>query len=578
MVDLEFSKHVLVITQRELVAVSDKFHLSVWKATEVRSILIFRKMVGLTLDETEFESVTLRDLERQLGNGDCYFSYDIDLTNGLQRGERKGSKQRSQPCLDFSHLDQKFFWNRHLLGPLLSDECHQFIVPLVSGFVGSVMLYESSPVNVILLSRLSTEKAGTRYWSRGVDAKGNVAIEVETDVIAITPQKTASYRLVRGSVPLMWSQHQLHVIREPSVNLNEILSPPSIQGLRFHFDRLKSRYGGGIDIVDLIDREATKERFELSHAYELAIKDLQDQSIHYTSYIPPKLFSMEKTIRRRIQGIVADQGVILCENQTDYSDFKQIKDQNGVFRVNDFDCVDETAVFQAWIAEEAISIMFKEMGLIKSNENASIKSIFKFRYLWLHMSDSISMYYCGTFVQKSHRIYNSWLCRLTVDFQDFYIQLARFYLAHFQDYARQDRIDLLMHRFQTGYEDPHSQLQLRRRIIFSDYNQTWWIALILILRRFTAPRKVGNFVEFAMAVYWLYAYMLLIGLKVPQELFLRKPKSLLDIDQLPNLENPKKGLAVYIEQLEKNKKTGLRIDTRVRQRSDEHQIHSAIPL
>lgn len=67
----------------------------------------------------------------------------------------------------------------------------------------------------ILIGRRSRYRAGTRYFSRGLDAKGNVSNFNETEQIVViqspphvTPpeEHRYSYVQIRGSVPLFWAQ------------------------------------------------------------------------------------------------------------------------------------------------------------------------------------------------------------------------------------------------------------------------------------------------------------------------------------------------------------------------------------
>lgn len=57
-----------------------------------------------------------------------------------------------------------------------------------------------------LVSRRSRERAGTRYFSRGLDEVGHASNFVETEQIVITEQHTMSFVQTRGSAPLIWGQ------------------------------------------------------------------------------------------------------------------------------------------------------------------------------------------------------------------------------------------------------------------------------------------------------------------------------------------------------------------------------------
>ena len=110
-----------------------------------------------------------------------------------------------------------FLWNFHHMQPLvgpLGDEAAKWLVPVVHGFFAqaSFTLLEKT-VRLTVMSRRSRHHAGTRYLKRGMDADGHVANEVETEQIlhvhAAWAQglgRISSLVLLRGSIPLFWSQ------------------------------------------------------------------------------------------------------------------------------------------------------------------------------------------------------------------------------------------------------------------------------------------------------------------------------------------------------------------------------------
>ena len=64
----------------------------------------------------------------------------------------------------------------------------------------------SRPITLLLISRRSRHRAGTRYKKRGVDEKGHVANYVETEQCFLMGKQIFSFVQVRGSVPVYWSQ------------------------------------------------------------------------------------------------------------------------------------------------------------------------------------------------------------------------------------------------------------------------------------------------------------------------------------------------------------------------------------
>ena len=61
-------------------------------------------------------------------------------------------------------------------------------------------------INVMCFSLCYYVTVGTRYKRRGVDVEGHVANYVETEMLVECGIHVVSYILVRGSVPIYWTQ------------------------------------------------------------------------------------------------------------------------------------------------------------------------------------------------------------------------------------------------------------------------------------------------------------------------------------------------------------------------------------
>lgn len=75
----------------------------------------------------------------------------------------------------------------------------RYILP----YLGTIMDYT-------LITRRSWAKGGTRYNSRGIDHKGNVANFCETEQIVFLKGQCFSHVQIRGSVPCFWKQTGLY--------------------------------------------------------------------------------------------------------------------------------------------------------------------------------------------------------------------------------------------------------------------------------------------------------------------------------------------------------------------------------
>jgi hypothetical protein len=65
-----------------------------------------------------------------------------------------------------------------------------------------------------MISRIGWKRSGTRFNTRGADKDGYVANFVESEQVLISKKKILikdennllSYRIIRGSIPLLWTQ------------------------------------------------------------------------------------------------------------------------------------------------------------------------------------------------------------------------------------------------------------------------------------------------------------------------------------------------------------------------------------
>ena len=62
----------------------------------------------------------------------------------------------------------------------------------------------SRQAKAAVISRLSSERAGTRFQVRGVNDFGRVANFAETEQVIFIGDEVSSFIQIRGSVPLFW--------------------------------------------------------------------------------------------------------------------------------------------------------------------------------------------------------------------------------------------------------------------------------------------------------------------------------------------------------------------------------------
>lgn len=96
----------------------------------------------------------------------------------------------------------------------------RFILPVVNGFAEiKTAEINKKPFTFAIISRRSRHRAGTRYFSRGVDADGNVSNFNETEQILVADAGIdgaasalpggkifMAHVQTRGSIPIYWTQ------------------------------------------------------------------------------------------------------------------------------------------------------------------------------------------------------------------------------------------------------------------------------------------------------------------------------------------------------------------------------------
>lgn len=121
--------------------------------------------------------------------------------------------------------DERFFWNRHVQDAFIQatqmpggPDLSRFILPIVFGFFETKLVTIGERKFLYgLISRRSRHRAGTRYFSRGLDDDGHVSNfnESEQFILADKPgtsekalsgQVRMSYIQTRGSVPVYWAE------------------------------------------------------------------------------------------------------------------------------------------------------------------------------------------------------------------------------------------------------------------------------------------------------------------------------------------------------------------------------------
>ncbi|QCE02346.1 phosphoinositide phosphatase SAC2-like isoform X2 [Vigna unguiculata] len=191
---------------------------------------------------------------------DFFFSYSYNVMFSLQRNLSDHNTTGQ------SVYETLFVWNEFLTRGIRNNlQNTSWTVALVHGFFKQVKLSISdSEFNLTIIARRSRHYAGTRYLKRGVNEKGRVANDVETEQIVFTeardghPMQISSVVQNRGSIPLFWSQEASRLNIKPDIILSR--KDSTFEATRLHFDNLVKRYGKPIIILNLIKTREKRPR------------------------------------------------------------------------------------------------------------------------------------------------------------------------------------------------------------------------------------------------------------------------------------------------------------------------------
>ncbi|KAI3803310.1 hypothetical protein L1987_31460 [Smallanthus sonchifolius] len=210
---------------------------------------------------------------------DFYFSYSYRVMHSFQKNLSTHE----------SGNETLFVWNEFLTGTIHNQlRNNLWTVQLVYGYFKMVKLsIGDKDFKLTLIARRSRHYAGTRYLKRGVNEKGRVANDVETEQIVFEdvpegfPVQISSVVQNRGSIPLFWSQETSRLNIKPDIILSK--KDHKYDATRLHFENLTKRYGNPIIILNLIKTKEKKPResllrVEFAHAIELINKDFPEEN------------------------------------------------------------------------------------------------------------------------------------------------------------------------------------------------------------------------------------------------------------------------------------------------------------
>ncbi|KAM3837348.1 synaptojanin-1 isoform 2-T4 [Vipera latastei] len=341
-------------------------------------------LISLRTDPSDEERVS--EVRKVLNSGNFYFAWSstgvsLDLSLNAHRNMQEES------------TDNRFFWNQslHLHLKHYGVKCDDWLLRLMCGGVEIRTIYAAhKQAKACIISRLSCERAGTRFNVRGTNDDGHVANFVETEQVIFLDECVSSFIQIRGSVPLFWEQPGLQVgSHRVRMSRGFEANAPAFDR---HFHTLKNIYGNQI-IVNLLGSKEGEHM--LSKAFQSHLK-----ASEHANDIKMVNFDYHQMVKggkaEKLHSVLKPQIQKFFECGFFYFDGKEVKSsQSGTIRTNCLDCLDRTNSVQAFIGLEMLTKQLEVLGLA---EKPQLVTRFQevFRSMWSVNGDSVSKIYAGT--------------------------------------------------------------------------------------------------------------------------------------------------------------------------------------
>lgn len=473
-------------------------------------LLPMRERQILDPDEDTF----IRLLQDFLKAAPMYFSYSIDLTNSFQR---QSESDVSSPL--WMRADDRFFYNKHLQSELIDFRTRgtrgsmgpqpgadPFILPVIFGVLEiRPTNFKGNPLTVVLITRRSRHRGGTRYFTRGLDEDGHAANYNETEQVVIVndtsnsrmggfagssdmrsgqfgkanpdpgeEMQIMSYVQTRGSVPTYWAE--INTLRyTPKVQVRGVET--ALRAAQKHFDEQIRLYGDNY-LINLVNQTG-RER-NIKNSYEQMVEllvsspreDVQADLVTDEKFrtIQPetsqqrfdRLHYVYFDYHHETKGLRMHRAYALVEKLADalarQAYFRAVDMpgpdarleprayQTSVMRTNCMDCLDRTNVVQSIFARHVLDRILEDLGwLPRGSSFRDEDPVFEdlFRNMWADNADVVSLAYSGTGAMKTDVTRTGNRTKMGA-LQDGRIGVTRYFKNNFLDGPRQDGFDLFL--------------------------------------------------------------------------------------------------------------------------------------
>jgi len=371
---------------------------------------------------------------------------------------------------DLASTRSRFAWNSlHLRA--LSTVDPRWTVPQIHGAFRSTSFHSNNRrFEFVLIARRSRLFAGTRFRKRGLNINGDCANEIETEQILISygpPDHVFSFKQVRGSVPLHWSQATAGIMPKPEIVISG--SDLELTSTRNHFENLSNRYRSPIIPVSLLIRREGSNEAVLGNEFAYAVDFIRSTGMG-SDVMPVVHFDMKgasvdlapacDTAGGNLPSAMYEEVIILARELIGKVGWTQCgqKQQSGIIRTNCIDCLDRTSIFQNIVGLEVLRQQLVQLGVLDTplrptwvnpvgteiHPNSLVPVI---ESMMEEISDVTAIQYAGT---ATHKKYSSNSRSHSLDGgllttgREIFISISRHYSSAFTDNDKQNSYNLFL--------------------------------------------------------------------------------------------------------------------------------------
>ncbi|XP_031728441.1 synaptojanin-1 isoform X1 [Anarrhichthys ocellatus] len=342
----------------------------------------------ISLKNDQADEDRIAEVRKVLNSGHFYFAWSatgvsMDLSLNAHRRILEDT------------TDNRFFWNQslHLHLKHYGVNCDDWLLRLMCGGVEVRTIYAGhKQAKACIFSRLSSERAGTRFNVRGTNDDGQVANFVETEQVIFLDDKVSSFIQIRGSIPLFWEQPGIQVgSHRVKLSRGFEANAPAFER---HFTTLRRLYGKQV-IINLLGSKEGEHM--LSKAFQSHLKASEHASAvkmvnfdYHQNVKGGKADKLHSVLKPYLNKFTEECGFFYYSAETGI-----VRTQGGTIRTNCLDCLDRTNSVQAFFALEMLPKQLEEMSL---TEKPQLVARFQevFRTMWSANGDSVSKIYAGT--------------------------------------------------------------------------------------------------------------------------------------------------------------------------------------